>query len=164
MPTRDYDEALLARARRGELTRGNTTKGTPARSAVYRAAYLRRVKAAEERGFTRSQARGHPAKGQVSISKVTYEFSDVPTTTGIADVAVTSSREARRAGQYLRDVRDLLEDRVDATAFQRRWRRRIRTAGDYELEADAELVIVMVFQAGPAPSRRYRRTTARAAS
>ena len=130
MPRADSAE-LLAQAHRGELTRGNATPGTPERRAVYRDAYLRRLKAAEERGYSRSQARGHPAKGQVGISRITYEFSDVPTTEGIADVTVTSSREARRVGQYLRDVRDLLEERIDEAAFRRKWRRRVRRAGHH---------------------------------
>jgi len=165
MPTsRKHNAAQLARARRGELTRGNTRPGTPQRRAVYRAAYLRRVEHAEQHGYSRSQARGHPGRGQARLSEITYDFFAVPTTEGVADVTVTSSREARRVGQYLRDVRDLLEDRIDARAFGRKWRRRIRTAGDHELEPDAEAVIVMVFQAGPGPSERYRRLDARAAS
>lgn len=165
MPTaRKHDAKLLAKVRRGGLTRGNTRPGTPERRAVYRAAYLRRVGHAEQHGYSRSQARGHPGRGQVRLSEVTYDFFAVPTTEGVADVTVTSSREARRVGQYLRDVRDLLEDRIDARAFGRKWRRRIRTAGDLELEPDAEAVIVMVFQAGPGPSERYRRLDARAVS
>ncbi len=165
MPTtRKHDTKLLAKARRGELTRGNTRPGTPARRAVYRVAYLRRVEHAEQHGYSRGQARGHPSRGQVRLSEVTYDFFAVPTTEGVADVTVTSSREARRVGQYLRDVRDLLEDRIDVKVFGRKWRRRIRTAGEHELEPDAEAVIVMVFQAGPGPSERYRRLDARAAS
>jgi hypothetical protein len=159
-----YTQRQLDDAVAGRLTRKNTMAGSSGRSAVYRASYLRRVKAADERGYSRSQARGHPGKGQVGLSRITYDFSDVPTTEGIADVRVTSSREARRVGQYLRDVRDLLEERIDESAFRRKWRRRVRAAGDHELEPDPELVIVMVFQAGPAPSERYRRLTARAAS
>lgn len=161
---RKHDAKLLARARRGELTRGNTRPGTPERRAVYHAEYLRRVERAEQHGYTRSQARGHPGKGQVGLSEVTYDFFAVPTTEGVADVTVTSSREARRVGQYLRDVRDLLEDRIDAKTFGRKWRHRIRTAGDHELEPNAEAVIVMVFQAGPGPSERYRRLDARSPS
>lgn len=159
-----YTQRQLDDALAGRFTRSNTRPGSPARSAVYRAAYLRRVEHAEQHGYSRSQARGHPSKGQVRLSEVTYDFFAVPTTEGVADVTVTSSREARRVGQYLRDVRDLLEDRIDAKAFGHKWRRRIRTAGDHELEFDAEAVIVMVFQAGPGPSERYRRLDARAAS
>jgi hypothetical protein len=159
-----YTSRQLDAALTGRLTRGNTQAGSPTRSAVYRAAYLRRVEHAEQHGYSRSQARGHPGRGLVRLSEVTYDFFAVPTTDGVADVTVTSSREARRVGQYLRDVRDLLEDHIDAKAFGRKWRRRIRTAGDHELEPDAEAVIVMVFQAGPGPSERYRRLDARAAS
>jgi len=158
-----YTQRQLDDALAGRRTRKNTKPGSAARSAVYRAAYVRRVERAEQLGYTRSQARGHPGKGQVRLSDITYEFSGVPTTEGIVDLTLTSSREAHRVGQHLRDVRDLLEDRIDARAFGRRWRRRIRAAGDHELEPDAEAVIAMVFQAGPGPVVRYQRHDPRTA-
>ncbi len=159
-----YTQRQLDAALAGRLSRKNTRPGTPGRSAVYRAAYVRRTNRAEELGYTRSQARGHPGKGQVRLSDITYEFFSIPTTEGVVDLTLTSTREARRVGQYLRDVREVLEDRIDARAFSRRWRRRIRAAGDHELEADAEAVIAMVFQAGPGPVERYQRHAARSAS
>jgi hypothetical protein len=158
-----YSQQQLDAALAGRLSRKNTRPGTPARSAVYRAAYVRRVDRAEELGYSRSQARGHPARGQVALSMVTYEFAQIPTSEGVVDLTLTSTREAHRVGQYLRDVRNLLEDRIDAKAFGRKWRRRIRAAGDHELEPDAEAVIVMIFQAGPGPVERYQRHSIRTA-
>ena len=60
-------------------------------------------------------------------------------------------------GQYLRDVRRLLQDDIRPQYFSRRWDRRIRAAGGYELEPDPHHVLAMVFVSGPGPIDRYRR-------
>lgn len=56
-----YAPALLARAEAGELTRTNTTKGTPQRKAVDRVTYLRR-KAARPDVSAREALGGRPTR------------------------------------------------------------------------------------------------------
>lgn len=157
MLARQEDEPrhLLRRARRGELRRANTRPGTPERAAVYRAEYEQRVGHAERRGLTRSQARGHPGRGQPRLSERTSEFFHVPTTEGILDLVARNSREASRIGKYLHDVGALAEGHLDPAIFERRWRG--KGVGEIRFESDPNRVLAMLREQGPGPIDRYRR-------
>jgi hypothetical protein len=78
----------------------------------------------------------------------------------MADLQLSSGREASRTGLYLSDVSALDEGRMSPAEFTRKWRRRVRTAGGHELEADAYRVLELQFEHGPGPVDRYRRTVA----
>jgi hypothetical protein len=151
---------LLRRARRGLLTRKNTAKGSPERTAVYRVERLRRQEHGQRRGLTQSQIRGHAraTKGEVPASQLGAEFLHVPTTRGIADVAARNAREASRTGRYLRDVGELAENTLDGPTFRRRWRG--KGAGGYTFEHDPDRVLAMLREQGPGPVERYRRNPA----
>jgi hypothetical protein len=152
-----YTQRQLDRAWVGDLNRQNTRKGSAARSAVYRVETIRRLGRAEARGISRGQALGHPGPGEQLISTDLTEWSEVPTTSGIVDITTTTMREASRVGRYLRDVRELLENRIDPSTFRHRWIRRVRKAGGYQLEADPNRVLALTFFNGPGPVDRYRR-------
>lgn len=155
-----YTQRQLDRALTGDLHRKNTRKGSTARSAVYRVETVRRLGRAEALGISRGQALGHPRRGEQLVSADLTEWSEVPTTQGIADLTTSTKQEASRVGQHLRNVRQLLEGSIDPRAFRRRWKSRIRKVGDYELEADPDKVLAMVFFSGPGPVDRYRRIEA----
>jgi hypothetical protein len=155
-----YSQRQLDRALAGELTVRTTRKGSAARSAVTRAKYAQRVERAETEQQSRAQARGHPARGESLSSQFTVEWSTVTTTAGVVDVTTTTRLEASRVGAYLADTRKLLEGRIEPSAFRRRWSRRIRTVGGFELEPDPDAVLALVFVNGPGPVDRYRRLDA----
>ena len=147
---REHDAALLARARRGELTRVNTVPGSPERSAVDRVVYERR-RARTAPGETVRARLGHAPPPEVV-------WSAVPTTSGVIDVFTTTRRQSSRVGTYSRDVGLLLDGDLDPKDFERKWRRRRRDIGlDVELEWRAAVVIVLMTAAGPAPEPFYRR-------
>jgi hypothetical protein len=99
---------------------------------------------------------GHAAPPEVT-------WSGVATTEGVREITTRTRVEARRVGEYARDVRELLEGDLDLAAFARRWSRRKREAGGAELESNPNRVIVMFAASGPAPEPFYRRRLRRAA-
>ena len=112
-------EELLAAARRGELRRSNTRKGTPERQAVDHAQYLQRRFAHPER--TARQALGHRRPGSTGGS-ITALVTNPPRYT-ILENATPS--ELRRAGRHNELVRQLLNGQMSPKAFERRvksWR------------------------------------------
>lgn len=152
----------LVRARRGDITR-RTARTPLERRAVHRAAYERR-RASRHPGESVRSRLGHGTAPSVT-------WSAVPTTSGVVELTTTSRVESRRVGQHSRDVQVLLggasgeEDFADlARRFHRRWSRRIRTAGGYELEADPLVVVALLAEAGPAPEPYYTRLTVRRAA
>jgi hypothetical protein len=152
-----YSQRQLDEALSGTLTLRNTRRGSAARKAVTRAAYAKRAERAEREGDSRAQGRGHPARGEPLRSQEQIEWSSIVTTSGIVDLRTTSRSEARRVGQHLADTRALLEGRKSEREFARRWGRRNRSAGRYQLEADPDVVLALVFAGGPGPVLRYRR-------
>lgn len=152
-----YSQRQLDRAWTGELNRDNTRQESTARSAVYRVEAVRRLLRAESRGFSPGQALGHPRSGEQPISATVVEWAEVTTTQGIVDLTLTTNRVASRVGRYQHDVQALLENRFDPKAFQRYWRGHVRSAGGYELEADPDRVLALIFLNGPGPIDRYRR-------
>jgi hypothetical protein len=157
---RDVSRELLRRARSGELTRGNTEKGTRERQAVYLAEWLRRQERGRRRRLSPGQVRGHARtdQGEVPLSRLGAEFDQVPTTQGVVDIIATSSRESTLVGRYLRDVRELAEGTLDPEIFEQRWDG--RAVGDVSLEGDPDRVLVMLREEGPGPVDRYRRQIA----
>jgi len=138
----------LARAHRGEITR-RTARTPLERRAVHRAAYERRRATVQPGESVRSRL-GHGAAPVVT-------WSEVPTTAGLAEISTLSRVETRRVAQYSRDVRLLLDGDLDPADFHRRWSRRKRDAGVFELEADPDKVLVLRAEAGPPPEPYYRR-------
>ena len=116
---RDVDPRLLSRVRQGELTRGNTTAGSPERHAVDRVAYLRRR--ARHPELTARQALAHPAPSDVlpSISLMV----DYPPR--LVVIEGLTRRDVRRAARYDSLVRQLDRGRIAGATFRRRiaeWR------------------------------------------
>jgi hypothetical protein len=142
---------LLAAARNGVLTKANTAKGSQGRQAVDR------VKGYEPRarrtvpGETVRARLGHAPAPEVV-------WSAVPTTSGVIEVFTATRRESSRVGVYSHDVGLLLDGDLDPRDFERKWRRRKRDIGrDVELEWRADVVVVLMAAAGPAPQPFYRR-------
>ncbi len=158
-----YTQKQLDRALAGEFTR--TSARTKAeRSAAYRVESIRRIERGEARGLSRSQSYGHPGRGERLLTATHVEWSEVTTTQGMQDLVLTNEKEASRVGKYQRDIRELLDGRMEPRAFRRRWSRRVRTAGGYELEADPDRVVALTFLTGPGPVDRYRRHSPGASS
>jgi hypothetical protein len=142
---------LLAAARSGILTKANTAKSTHGRQAVDR------VKGYEPRarrtvpGETVRARLGHAPAPEVV-------WSAVSTTAGVIEILTTTRRASSRVGAYSHDLGLLLDGDLDPHDFERKWRRRKRNIGpDVELEWRAEVVIVLMAAAGPAPEPFYRR-------
>jgi hypothetical protein len=142
---------LLAAARNGVLTKANTAKGSQGRQAVDR------VKGYEPRarrtvpGETVRARLGHAPAPEVV-------WSAVPTTSGVIEVFTATRRESSRVGVYSHDVGLLLDGDLDPRDFERKWHRRKRDIGsDVELEWRADVVVVLMAAAGPAPQPFYRR-------
>ncbi len=93
--------------------------------------------------------------GHAGSYEVTY--SQVVTTAGVREVTVFDRVDARRVGDHSRDVRRLRDGGLDPSSFRRRWQRRVRRAGDVELESDPYRIIASVTEAGPPPEPFYRR-------
>lgn len=144
----------LARAQRREITR-RTARTPLERRAVLRASYERRRATVQPGESVRSRLGHGPAP--------VVTWSAVPTTVGLRKITTTSRVETRRVGQYSRDVRLLLDGDLDAADFRRRWSRRKRGAGGFELEPDPDKVLVLRAEAGPPPEPFYRRRQRRAA-
>jgi hypothetical protein len=118
---KDHSPGLLARARRGELTRANTAPGSPERSAVDRVVYERRR--AHHPELRVRQALGHEAAGDV-LPTVTF-FAQLGALAVVLDSVTVSRRDTRRVGRYLSLVGLLTEGRLAPAAFERRvksWR------------------------------------------
>jgi hypothetical protein len=117
-PRKDHSPALLARARRGELTRANTEPGSPERSAVDRAVYEQRRSRHPE--LTVRQALGHERAGDV-LPTVSF-FAQLGAGAALLEDVTVSRRDARRVGRYLSLVAQLTEGRLAPAVFERRVR------------------------------------------
>ena len=149
MPRPERDFALLSRgARRRWIGQygGPRSLGPERRAERARLAYERGAHLAPEHT-------GHAGPYEAT-------FSALPTTSGVQEVTVRSLVEASRAGEYGADVGLLLDGELSPAQFRRRWRRRVRKLGDFELEATPDRVIAMVTEAGPPPEPFYRRSAA----
>ncbi len=116
---RSIDPELLARARRGDLTRSNTAKGTPERQAVDRNTYVRRR--AFRPHLTARQAAGHPAPDD-RLPRISLMLADPPRWVIIES---PNRRDVSRAGAYENLVGDLERGMISSDAFRRRvssWR------------------------------------------
>ena len=122
---REIDAELVDRASRGELTRGNTEKGTPERRAVNRVSYLNRK--SSRPGLSAHEALGHNVGA--ARAKVASFYAADPARFVILE-GVTGG-EMRRAGLYMIEVRKLVEFKrrgglewnQAAAAFERRFSR-----------------------------------------
>lgn len=138
------DPELLAKARRGELTKATTEKGTPERRAVDRNQYLKR-KAAARPGLSARQALGHP---KASDTRPTISFmAEDPARFVI--VETDNRRDLKRAARYDNLVSQLASGRLSPAVFRRRvgaWRpiAHLRFLSD----PDAVLAIIEARRAG----------------
>lgn len=150
------NQRLIDAANAGILTRSNTRSGTAGRRAVDAVTYDRR----QERARVAARRRGEPAPSARAAAGHSYRgarFFGVPTTSGLADIAVTSRREASRVGLYLHDVGDLVWGEVSDRAFAAKWGRRVRSAGGFELQPDPAKVRALLRTEPPPPVRYERR-------
>lgn len=170
-PTRrEVDSVLVDRARRGELTRANTEKGTPERRAVDRASYLKRR--SSRPGLSAREALGHEVGA--TRPKVASFYAANPAQ--MMTVEGVSGNDMRRAGYYMLAVGQLVNAKQrggadwaeSAAAFRARfspWRpiagRSLLTdplavvaLAEQERAADTEVV----FDSGRSRPGRRRRT------
>jgi hypothetical protein len=89
--------------------------------------------------------------------KVVGEFAAVATTQGIMEVSGDNWRERNRLGRFSGDSAALMAGEISDEEFAKRWRRRVGTVGDVELETDPRRVRAMWAVYGPAPQPFYRR-------
>lgn len=82
--------------------------------------YRYRIERGEQRGLSRSQARGHPAKGQPLATAVEREVN-ILGQNGPVTVTVVGVKELSRAGRYDNDADFLLRGKLSPRQFQRRW-------------------------------------------
>ena len=99
---RPADRALLARARRGELTRA-TARTAEERRAVYRAEYLARRAAAPD--VKAREALGHYAP--LERPRVATFFAQTSEGARLVTVEDVSAADLRRAGRYMRACQGL---------------------------------------------------------
>lgn len=82
--------------------------------------YQYRVARAEAMGLSRSQARGHPKKGEVPASKVEKSVQ-ILGVDGPVEVTAIGTKERSRAARYDNDVQKLLSGKLTPATFDRRW-------------------------------------------
>jgi hypothetical protein len=167
---RDIDEELLNRARRDELKRANTEKGTPERQAVNRVGYLRRR--SSRPGLSAREALGHDVAA--SRPKLASFYASDPVQ--FVKFEGVTGGEMYRAGVYMSEVRKLTEFKgrggiewnQAAAAFERRFSRWKPIRGR-TLLSEPEAVVALaedlratdtevVFDSGRSRPGRRRRT------
>jgi hypothetical protein len=84
-------------------------------------------------------------------------WSQVVTTRGVREVSATTRVEALRLSDHTADTGRLVSGSLEDEEFFRRWSRRKRSVGGYELESDPDRVIALLTEAGPPPEPFYRR-------
>jgi hypothetical protein len=138
MPARrDIDPELLAQARRGELTKANTEKGTPGRRAVDRHQYLKRRAAHPD--LSARQALGHPKPGD-SRPTISLMVEDDPR---FIVIETDNRRDLRRAARYDNLVSQMASGRLSPEAFRRRvcsW----RPIGEFRFLSDPDAVLAII--------------------
>ncbi len=120
-PRRQPPDSLIAQARRGVLTRGNTLPRTQGRQAANAAIYRKRAGRHPE--LTARQAAGHEAPGDV-LPTVSF-FAQLGTGPTVLAAVTVSRSDVRRVARYLGLVGQLSENRISPDAFERRvasWR------------------------------------------
>jgi hypothetical protein len=83
--------------------------------------YRYRIERGEQRGLSRPQARGHPAKGEVLASQTEKEVQ-ILGRRGPVIVTLTGTRERSRAGSFDNEVELLRTGKLSPKAFDRRWK------------------------------------------
>jgi len=138
--SKPHDSALLIDAYLGALTRANTRKGSPERSAVDRVTYEKRK--AKHSKLTAREALGHQRPGTVlpTISIIALDANDSPRFVVLDSV---SRRDAARAGRYQHLVRSLTEGKMHPEAFRRRVSKWRPIAG-HQLVADPSAILALV--------------------
>ena len=99
---RPVDPHLLARARRGELTR-STARSAEERSAVYRIQYVARRAVAPE--VSAREAHGH--YGPLERPRLATFFAETPEDARLVTVENVSAADLRRAGKFMRACQGL---------------------------------------------------------
>lgn len=175
---RPVDRGLLARARRGQLTRA-TARTAEERRAVYRAQYVARRAAAPD--ISAREALGH--YGPLERPRVATFFAATNEGGRLVTLEGVSAGDQRRAGRYMRAAQALvrgnyrtpsgieLHGAVADRHFERRFSRWRPIAG-MEVVSDPDTVKALVvttreagddvlFDSGRSRPGRRRRTTGR---
>ena len=134
---RKYEPELLERARRGDLTRGNTSPGTLERQAVTRVEYLRRRELHPSE--TARHATGHYGPGR-ETTRMSVFIGGPPRFVIIEGL---NRRDRSRAGRYGDLVHKLQRGDITEEEFRRRVRRWRPIAGESFL-SDAEAVLAIL--------------------
>ncbi|MHB8246871.1 MAG: hypothetical protein ACYDGN_16285 [Acidimicrobiales bacterium] len=136
-------DALAAGTKRRWISQagGPRSQGHAARERRARAAYEAGAKLDIERT-------GHLPPPQIT-------WSAALTTEGVRPLTTTSRVETSRQGTHSGDVRQVLDGELAPDDFTRRWSRRKRTIGGYELEPDGYRVLELKRQTGPVPEPFY---------
>ena len=133
----DADPDLFARAQRRELTRSNTSPGTPERQAVDRVTYLRRRD--RKIGPTAREALGHQKPGR-RPPQISFFAEGPPRRIVIEGL---TRRDVRRAARYDAFVSNLANGRISAVDFRRKIRAWRPIAGfRFLAEPDAVLALI----------------------
>jgi hypothetical protein len=114
-----------------------------------------RVDRARAKGFSTSQARGHPRTGEPPLSRIQSEWTQLPG----APIS-TGTRQAGRMARLSGDIGRLTTGQLSPESFNDKWAN--RRIGTYEAPTAAEALAHARAQ-GPSPDRPYRRLGARAA-
>ncbi len=175
---RPVDPHLLARARRGELTR-STARTAEERRAVYRAKYLDRRAAAAD--LPAREALGH--YGPLDRPRVATFFAQSAEGARLVTVENVSAADLRRAGRYMRACQGLARGTyrtpagvtLTGSAADRHFRRRfsrwepiagLRAVSDPDtvkalVVVNREIGTEVVFDSGRSRPGRRRRTGGR---
>jgi len=99
--------------------------------------YQYRVTRGEAMGLSRSQARGHPKRGEVLASKITKSVN-IAGPRGETQVELAGTRARSRAARYDNDVQALLKGRMKPSVFDRKWRGKV--IGEVSLPSANQLI------------------------
>jgi hypothetical protein len=137
--SRSHDADLIARARRGELTRRTTEPGQPERRAVNRVEYVRRRALHFERSAR--EATGHYLTAPLPL-QMSFLAAGPPRFIVVENL---SRRDRSRAGRYADFVGKLDIGRLSPAEFGRRVSRWRPIAGERFL-ADPDAVLAILEQ------------------
>jgi hypothetical protein len=113
--------------------------------------HRQRVTRAQEHspGISRRQAAGHPGKGEVPVSAIGRQWTEMP-----GQPVTVGSRAAGRMGKLAGDIGKLKAGALTPDAFDSQWGS--KRIGAYEVPSAAE-ALANARARGPSPDRPYRR-------
>jgi len=109
----------------------------PKRFATWSEYYRYRIEQGEKRGLSRSQARGHPAKGEKLATQVEKDVN-VLGRSGPVTVSLVGTKERSRAGKFDNEVGLLRSGKITPSQYDRRWKG--KSIGGQELPSAKEVL------------------------